>query len=121
MVEVDWDTTHCKGVTFVVATVTNTQTTPQRVRLESQLDGPIWPPRRNGVTAPEWSGRLWDATIDPGRSRGVGFASSAAPTAPPIELVDVSRGPTGTERSPAEILPTLEEWAPTSEVRPPEP
>lgn len=121
MVEVNWDTTRREGVTFVTATVTNTQTTPQRVRLESRLDGPVWPPRRNGVTAPEWNGPAWEATVDPGRSRGVGFSSPAAPTAPPVELVEVSRGPADADRTPEEILASLEKWAPTSDVLTPEP
>ncbi|MFC4541096.1 hypothetical protein ACFO5R_04025 [Halosolutus amylolyticus] len=121
MVEVDWETDRREGVTFVTATVTNTQTTPQRVRLESRLDGPTWPPRRDGVTAPEWRDDVWEATVEPGHRRGVGFASPAAPTDPPVEIVDVARESDDTERTADEVLATLDEWAPTSDVLTPGP
>lgn len=121
MIEVDWETRRDvqAGVTFVTATVRNTQTTPQRVRLESQLDGPTWPPRRNGVTAPAWTDRCWEATIDPGRTRGIGFASPAVPTEPAIELLEQSRA-ADDEGCPTDVLAGLDEWEPPSDVLTPE-
>lgn len=120
MVEIDCEQARREGVTFVTATVTNTRTTPQTVRLESRLDGPTWPPRRDGVTAPEWGGNVWKATVEPGHCRGVGFASPATPTEPPLEILEVARVSDDTA-TPDEVLAALEGWAPTSDVLTPEP
>ena len=118
MVEVDWELDRREGVTFVTATVTNRQTTPQTVRLRSQLDGPTWPPRRDGVTIPEWDGDVWEKTVQPGRSRGLGFASPAPPTEPPLETISVSRPSDDGNRAANadEVIASLEEWAPTTDV-----
>ncbi|WP_436346631.1 DUF7857 domain-containing protein [Natronorubrum sp. FCH18a] len=116
MVEVDWETDRRDGVTFVTVTVANTRTTPQTVRLESRLDGPTWPPRRDGVTAPEWDGGVWEGTVEPGRRRGVGFASPASPTEPPIEVLEVSRVSEATTATSDEVLAALDGWAPTPDV-----
>lgn len=116
MVEVDWEADRREGVTFVSAIVTNTQTTPQTVRLESRLDGPTWPPRRDGVRAPEWDGDVWAGTVESGRRRGVGFASPAPPTEPPLEILEVSRVTEDTTTSPDEVLAALDGWAPTPDV-----
>jgi hypothetical protein len=91
MVEVETSVDQVDGVTVVRATVTNTRSTPQIVRLESQLDGPTWPPRRGAVSAPCWSDGVWERAIRPSRSIGVGFASPAEPVEPPLELVEVQR------------------------------
>lgn len=118
MVELEWEADRRNDVTFVAATVTNTRTTPQTVRVESRLDGPTWPPRRNGVTAPEWDEDEWTATIEPGRCRGIGFASAAAPTAPPLEVVSVERASSARQPSLGRTLSELEAWSPTTDVLP---
>lgn len=116
MVHLEWETDRRDGVTFVSATVLNTHTTPQTVRLESRLDGPTWPPRTDGDTALEWDGDLWMGTIAPKRRRGVGFATPAAPAEPPLEVVDVSRAldTTGTESEA--VVQSLDEWQPPRDV-----
>ncbi|ELY36605.1 DUF7857 domain-containing protein [Natronorubrum tibetense] len=116
MVEVDWETDRREGVTFVTAIVANTQTTPQTVRLENRLDGPTWSPRRNGITAPEWDGDVWEGTVEPGRRRGVGFASPSPPTEPPLEVLEVSRVSDATTATADEVLAELDGWAPTPDV-----
>ncbi|APX97349.1 DUF7857 domain-containing protein [Natronorubrum daqingense] len=121
MVTLDYDVTRRDGVTFVTALVRNTQTTPQTVRLESRLEGPVWPPRRDGVTAPEWDGKTWNGTIKPGRTRGIGFASPAQPTEPPLELSDQNRSSDDERETPTETLAELEGWAPPADVLPPAP
>ena len=113
MVELEWDTERRGGATFVAATVTNTRTTPQTVRLESRLDGPIRPPRRDGTTDPAWTDGGWLGTIDPGRQRGVGFASPAAATDPPLAIVETARADDTGEPSTNRALADLEAWSPT--------
>lgn len=79
MVEVETAYERRVGVTLVRATVTNTRTTPQFVRLRSTLDGPTWPPGRGRVGALEWNGDTWEGVVEPGQCRGVGFATPATP------------------------------------------
>ena len=116
MVEVDWETDRREGVTFVTAIITNTQTTTQQVRLESRLDGPTWPPRRDGMVVPEWRGDVWEGAVEPGRRRGVGFASPATPREPPLEVLEVSRIDTERTTTPEAVLAELDRWAPTADV-----
>jgi len=115
MVDLTWEIDHCEGITFVAAIVTNTQLTAQRVRIATCLEGPTWPPRHNGVTAPEWDDGIWEGVIDPGRHRGVGFATPAPPTTPPIELVSVSRV-TDRSATTTEILASLSASTPPVDV-----
>lgn len=115
MVDIEMDCWQESGVTLVQATVTNTRTTAQTVRLESQLSGPTWPPKRNGREIPEWSGDTWEAVVKPGRSRGLGFASPAPPKTQPLEIVSVTRA-TEKEIDTTDRLTDLEEWEPPSSI-----
>ena len=121
MVEFEWETDEREGVTFVAAIVTNTRSTPQRVRVESRLEGPTWPPQRHRVVAPEWSEEGWEATVEPGRRRGLGFATPTPSPEPPIEITEVTRTSDATETTPKEVLASLEAWSPTVGVLTPVP
>lgn len=117
MVTVEPNAERTNGVTTVRVVITNTHSTPQTVRLRSRLDGPVWPPRGNGVVDPRWTDDRWEATIRPGRSRGVGFASPASPTDPLVDVVSSDRHDADDPvRSPDAVLADLEEWRPTTEV-----
>ncbi|WP_424016386.1 hypothetical protein ACOZ4N_10775 [Halorientalis pallida] len=111
----DTDVRRRAGVTFVSATVANDRSTPQVVRLRSRIDGPVWSPGLGDRTAPEWSDDVWEATIQPDRRRGIGFASPAEPVETPLEVVSVTRaegGRAGTE----EVLADLAAWSPPSDL-----
>ncbi|RQG89017.1 hypothetical protein EA462_11585 [Natrarchaeobius halalkaliphilus] len=116
MVELETTTCRINGVTLVSATVANPQTTPQRVRLESRIEGPTWPPRRRGSIAPEWNGNRWESTVAPKRRCGLGFATSVETTDPPIELVSAIRASDRTRSSPDAVLASLAESAPSRDV-----
>lgn len=116
MIDVDSTVDHRNGVTFVRATVTNPQRTPQSVRLESQLDGPTWSPRVRGVTEPAWNGDAWEAIVRPGRSCGLGFASPAPPVDSPLELVLVRRADGADGSSAAHTIASLPDWSPSGDV-----
>ncbi|USZ71354.1 hypothetical protein [Natronosalvus halobius] len=75
MVEVEATATTVSGVAFVCATVWNTYSTPQRVRVRSTVSGPTWPPRDGEGATAEWSNDEWTARLEPGRRRGFGFAT----------------------------------------------
>ena len=121
MVTVETDAIRLEGVTFVRALVTNTRTTPQVVRLESTLPGPVWPPQNGREDAAEWGGTTWEGVVDPGRCRGVGFATPAEPPEAGDEeamrLVSTSRAsPDRLEGTADETLSELDEWVPTNDV-----
>lgn len=115
MVELTVDCERRAGVTLVRARVTNTRRTPQRVTVESRLSGPVWPPRRGPVSAPEWDGDTWEGVVRPGRTRGVGFASPAAPEGTPVELVATARAD-GADPDPLAVLASLDGWAPPTDA-----
>lgn len=116
MVQLDTSLERTDGVTFVRATVTNTRGTAQLVRVESRLDGPTWPPRRDGFTAPEWDGNCWEKGLLPGRCHGFGFASPAEPVDPPLEVVAIERIDPEELRSVEEVLAGLDSPFPPREI-----
>lgn len=117
MVQVETDADRTDGVTTVRVTITNTRSTVQIVRLQSALDGPVWPPRRAGVVDPRWDDDVWESAIRPDRRRGVGFASPAPPTDPPVEILSSQRHESDDPaRSGSEILSQLDDWRPTTDV-----
>lgn len=91
MIDLEVDCVRQGSVTRVQATVTNGRNTSQRVELRSTLDGPVWAPRAGPLTVIEWSGSTWCGIVPPGRTRGVGFATSAAPSKDPVEVVSIER------------------------------
>ncbi|MFC7213593.1 hypothetical protein ACFQO4_05785 [Saliphagus sp. GCM10025334] len=95
MVEVEATATTVSGVAFVCATVWNTYTTPQRVRVRSAVPGPTWAPRNGEGTTARWSNDEWTARLEPGRRRGFGFAtpvSEAVDDATTVERTLASDG-----------------------------
>ncbi|ACV10398.1 conserved hypothetical protein [Halorhabdus utahensis DSM 12940] len=117
MVDVDAKTTVVQGVTFVLATVTNTRGTAQVIKIESRLDGPTWYPRHGDVTASEWDEDTWESVLHPGESRGVGFGSPAEPRDPPMRLVDVRRAtPADFDRDTQSVLRDLAAWRPPRDI-----
>ncbi|MCU4741395.1 hypothetical protein [Natronoglomus mannanivorans] len=125
MVTVETEVERTNDVTTVRVVLTNTHSTPQTVRLQTTLEGPVWPPQRNGVVDPRWDvdDGVWEATIRPGRSRGVGFASPVTDPAPQadslVEIVSSERqrqDEADCGRPTPMVLADLDDWSPTSEV-----
>ncbi|THE66037.1 hypothetical protein D8Y22_03690 [Salinadaptatus halalkaliphilus] len=117
MVTLETSVVRTNGVTTVRVVIDNQHSTHQAVRLQSTLEGPVWPPRRDGVVDPQWDGDIWDGTIRSGRTRGIGFASPAPPTDPPVDIVSSDRlEADDLKRSPGEILAALDGWRPSNEV-----
>lgn len=78
------ETVRTGGVTFVESLVTAAR--PHRVRVESRLDGPVWPPRRDGRPVDGWDERGVSTTVEAGTT-AFGFATPAPPEGPAAELV----------------------------------
>lgn len=88
MPTLSWTQRRENGVTLVEAVVESTDPTgPTAVTVQSTLDGPVWPPRSEGVPVAGWDDARYGTTIEPHGRLAVGFASPAAPCEPPIELV----------------------------------
>ena len=99
------------GVTLVTGRVENPDDR-RRVRLTSRLDGPLWPPRRQGVPADGWDEEGFECVLAADEVQPLGFASPAPPTDPPLavaetEPVDADDG--GVE--PRVAVPTVESTA----------
>ena len=119
MATLEWTVTRENGVTLVEAIVSREATPVSRdpvlsVTVESRLDGPVWPPRSDGVPVAGWSGDRFEATVPADRRVAVGFASPAAPTDPPVEIVDRRRGTVSSdgETAPSDVLRALGDPAP---------
>lgn len=78
------ETVRTGGVTLVESLVTAAR--PHRVRVESRLDGPVWPPRRDGRPVDGWDERGVSTTVDAGTT-AIGFATPAPPEGTAVELV----------------------------------
>ena len=77
-------TVRSDGVTFVEVLLEATR--PHRVRVESRLDGPVWPPRTEDRPEDGWDDRGVATTVDAGTTP-FGFATPAPPSEPAVELV----------------------------------
>jgi hypothetical protein len=100
MVNLDWCVESRAGVTLVELTVENPTEVARRVRVANRLDGPLWPPRREGVPEAGWDDGGFEGVVPPGDRRALGFASPSTPTSsappaspaePPVELVWTER------------------------------
>lgn len=117
MAEVEAEFHRRDGLTFVQATVTNSRTTRQWIRVESRLDGPIWPPDRGTAATPEWTGESWEATLEPGQTVGLGFATPAEPTEPVVEVASTRRATDDTDRERTrDVMAKLDDWSPPSDL-----
>lgn len=106
MPTVSTETMRMGGVTFVEVRVT--AEAPHRIRLESRLDEPIWPPRSGGTVAAGWD-RQGLTRLVPAGVTGIGFATPAMPADPAVELTTAE--PTG------ELPEGIATWLERIEVR----
>lgn len=86
MVTVAADCRRVDGITLVEGRLTNPGADATRVRVESELDGPTWPPRDGRHPERGWSDSAWTGRLAAGATVGVGFASPAPPGEPPISV-----------------------------------
>ena len=90
------------GVTFVAVRVR--ADAPERVRVVNELDGPVWPPRTNGVPDHGWTDHGYETTVEPDAPVALGYATPAPPREPAVS-VTAADGDLGTEPNPARDLP----------------
>ncbi|MEE6209752.1 hypothetical protein U3A55_06260 [Salarchaeum sp. III] len=93
-------------VTLVAVLVENTTDRERGVRVTNLLDGPVWPPRTNGVPDDGWSESGYEGVLAPGERRGVGYATPAPPAPNPVRVDPLERAPAATPNpDPVRDLP----------------
>lgn len=80
------EATAVDGITLVSVVVENPHDQAARFRLETALDGPLWPPRRRGYPESGWDETGYEDVLEPGGRLAVGYATPAAPAADPVTL-----------------------------------
>ena len=80
--ERSWSIDRAAGIALVRCRLHNDRDVPRKVRVESLLDGPVLPPRRNGVPEAGWDRSGVTMQLDPGERRAVGFAVPTDPNGP---------------------------------------
>lgn len=87
MVSLSATATRTDGVTLVTGRIDNPDR-PRRVRVEHRLDGPVWPPRTDGVPAEGWDEDGFEWVLAADETRPFGYATPADPADEPLELVE---------------------------------
>lgn len=82
-----WTVERDADVSLVRCRVHNDSAVPRRVRIESQLEGPVLPPRRAGVPEAGWDETGVTLRLKPDERRALGFAALAPPVDPPVAVV----------------------------------
>ena len=75
-------TVEIDGATLVAVVIDNPQDRPVRVRIENDLPGPVWPPRRRGCPEPGWDEGGYEGVLDSGERLGLGYAVPATGNSP---------------------------------------
>lgn len=87
--ELSWTVDRAGDASLVRCRVRNDGAATRRVRVESEFDAPVLPPRRAGVPADGWDASGVTMRVGPGERRGFGFAAPAPPVDPPVAIADV--------------------------------
>lgn len=105
------------GVTLVTATVSGVET-PTHVTIESRLDGPVWPPRRQGHPESGWTDEGFDGVVPATGTLAIGFASPADEVEPPLEVTAVEPAEDGDDEmaTPEGVLRGLGDPSPPSVI-----
>lgn len=85
MVTVESGATAVDGVTLVTVRVSG-DGVARRVRVEQRLDGPVWPPRREGRPVAGWDETGYEGTVPAEGRLVLGYATPAPPDSPPVSV-----------------------------------
>jgi hypothetical protein len=85
MTAADWTTRRENGTTLVELVLVN-DGPARRVRVENELDGPVHPPRTDGVPTEGWDEGGFEGTVGAGERLALGYATPAAPADPPVSV-----------------------------------
>jgi hypothetical protein len=108
------DTWRVDGVTFVEVCVT--AAAAHRIRLESRLEGVVWPPRSGGSVAAGWDEQGLTRVV-PAGTTGFGFATPAPPAEPAVEVVAAEPVDGSDSTSDSELPEGIGAWLERVETR----
>lgn len=120
MVTIDCTADANDGVTLVTVRLADIDV-PTRVRVESRLDGPVWPPRREGLPESGWHDDGFAGVVN--GTAVLGYASPASPADPPVELTEAEPVPEAEGREelttdPESVVRQLGDPAPPADAVP---
>jgi len=84
------------GATLVAVVIENPHDRPVRVRVENDLPGPVWPPRKRGQPEPGWDEDGYAGVLDPGERTALGYAVPATGGSPAAHVAS-AEAVTGSE------------------------
>ncbi|WP_276273460.1 hypothetical protein [Haloarcula litorea] len=87
MVTLDCATSRHDGVTLVTVRLRDVDR-PTRVTVRNRLDGPVWPPRREGRPATGWTDEGFEGVVE--SERALGYATPAPAETPAATLADAT-------------------------------
>ncbi|AZH23864.1 DUF7857 domain-containing protein [Haloplanus aerogenes] len=96
--ESDWSVTPLDGhdgVVLVTVDLRNPSPVDRRVRVTNRLDGPVLPPRRQGVPESGWNDDGFAGVVPADGRRNLGYACPAPATRPPVSVADEGRADGG--------------------------
>jgi hypothetical protein len=85
MASVDATATANDGVTLVTVQVVG-DGIARRIRVEQRLDGPVWPPRREGRPEPGWDDAGYEGVVPADGRLVLGYATPAPPAPEPVSV-----------------------------------
>ena len=90
------------------------------VVLEPTHDGPVWPPRRQGVPEAGWEDDGWTGTVAPDDPVALGYATPATVEDPPVSVVEAEPADheTSADPTPRELVRTLGDARPPRDALP---
>ena len=104
MVTLRWSAESRSGthgtVTLVELVVENPDDTATRIRIGNRLDGPVWPPRSDGVPEAGWDDGGFEGVVEGDDRISLGYASPGTRDDPPVEVVWTERAETPREDRP---------------------
>ena len=119
MLLTDCATERVHSVTLVECVLTNERETPVAVRVDNQLSGPVWPPRRHGQPVAGWDENGYQGVVRGNARLPLGYATPASESngSPPVAVHETACPGDGNASSTADT-PSNEHGA-LGDPRPP--
>ena len=93
--QADWSVTERGGVCLVRVVVENPGPVARRVAVSNRLDGPLMPPRREGVPERGWTDDGFEGTVPAEGRLPLGYACPAPAARPPVAVETRGRADAG--------------------------
>lgn len=109
----EWSVETLECVALVTVLVYNPDPVDRRIRVRNELDGPVLPPRRQGVPEQGWDESGYEGVLASEKTVALGYACPAPVERPPVTIHD--RGRARTDESDVDTTATATTTPPTPE------